>query len=206
MLITKYIYKRKYVYLYLENGEVHKIYISVFEKNYKKISSVSFGKSDLDELLYQNEIFRAKDRVLSYLTTRSKSKKEVILYLRRKNFSDKIIKEIVDYCEKMNFINEKDFIEKYSKELIGKRKGPYFVGKKLMEKGIFMKNLDEYLVRIYSKEKIYDNILYLIKKKMKSLKKNEINVAKGKILNYLLRLGYAFDDIKKVMKDFFEKL
>ena len=66
-----------------------------------------------------------------------------------------------------------------------------------------MDNFDEYIRQIYSKDEIETNIEYLIEKKMKSLKKIEINVAKGKILNYLLRLGYVYDDIKKVLKKFF---
>lgn len=203
MNIARYIYKRKYVYLYFDNGDLHKIYIPVFEKNYYKINTPTFNEESLQDLLYQNDLFMAKDKVLSYLTSRSKSKKEIVLYLKKRSFSEKIIKEILDYCEEMNLIDEEDFAEKYVRELARKRKGPYFIRQKLIEKGISMDNFDEYIRQIYSKDEIETNIEYLIEKKMKSLKKIEINVAKGKILNYLLRLGYVYDDIKKVLKNFF---
>jgi Uncharacterized protein conserved in bacteria len=151
------------------------------------------GEENLEELISESEIHKAKEKALNLLSYRGRSKKELKNRIAQKSneaYADIAVKKMED----LGLINDKAFAKEYALELLHKRKFSISGAKyKLREKGIDNEIIEEALEEIDINEE--QQALDVINKKFLKITADE--KGKKRVMNVLIRLGYNQSVIKR---------
>ncbi len=136
------------------------------------------------------------DYALRYIFRYPKTKKELIIQLRKKKYTESEIEKALRYLKRKWYLNDKQFAKDYIDFHCVRRGKPIiWVKQKLFEKWVDKEIIQEVI------EKKIDDINKGIWKKIK--KEIEQYKAKGldwlEILEKLTRKGYTYNQIKKVI-------
>ena len=160
---------------------------NIFEK-YKVSVDMDFSETEIQEMKYFSDIERAKSRAINYISGKLKTKYEVRLKLKEKDFTEDIIDEVIDILEKEEYLNDRLYCEVFiedKKQLNG------------VSKSVFEDFLDE-----FEYEEEFDNALKMGIKKLNLLSNEEdIFKKKQKLINYLAYRGFSFDVINDVLRE-----
>ncbi len=161
--------------------------------------------------LKQNEINRildsetkreAKDAALRFLSFRMRSEKELRDKLRKKEFAQNIIDEVIKDLARVNLIDDYEFASAFVRDRISNSpRGKVLLRRELWKKGI-RKEIIEKVLREYFKEE--DQELALARELSQKRKRRyhglEKNVAKRRMMSFLLRRGFSYDIVKQVLR------
>ena len=141
------------------------------------------------ELTYE----QTKEKALRLLEFRSHSENE--LKKKLKNAGGTGIDEVLDFCREYNFLNDREYAKKLSKDLSNLKKyGKRRIKDELRARGID----DEYIVEAVEELEVNEEemLFPLLEKKLNNNfdKKNE-----DKAIRYFLYRGYEFSDIKRCL-------
>ena len=146
------------------------------------------------------------DKALNYsfllLKYRSRSKFEIISRLRKKGYAQAISKQVVEYLEKNNYINDQDFARLFVNYSLEKGWGPKRIESNLKKLGI----LPQLRKIVYEKDLIYNQKMQeIIQEKLKcyKIKKPAIPAQKAwqKIVMHLVRKGFDSEVIYREMRN-----
>ena len=174
---------------------------NIFEK-YKVSVDMDFSENEIQEMKYFSDIERAKSRAINYISGKLKTKYEVRLKLKEKDFTEDIIDEVIDILEKEEYLNDRLYCEVFiedKKQLngYGKNKIKSLLIQKGVSKSVFENFLDE-----FEYEEEFDNALKMGIKKLTLLSNEEdIFKKKQKLINYLAYRGFSFDVINDVLRE-----
>lgn len=181
----------------LENKEVITTYDEVILNE-----NILFKKEIDNELLNkinnQNDYYKIYNKTLKYIMTKIRSEKEINIYLDKQNVEkidkEKIIKKLKDN----HMLNDKTYLKAFIADKVrlssdGKEK----IKKQLLEQNIDSKLIDEELEKY--DEEIKEKLEKLINKKIKTYYKYSEYIAKQKIKEYFINLGYKIDEIDEVL-------
>lgn len=174
---------------------------NIFEK-YKVSVDMDFSENEIQEMKYFSDIERAKSRAINYISGKLKTKYEVRLKLKEKDFTEDIIDEVIDILEKEEYLNDRLYCEVFiedKKQLngYGKNKIKSLLIQKGVSKSVFEDFLDE-----FEYEEEFDNALKMGIKKLNLLSNEEdIFKKKQKLINYLAYRGFSFDVINDVIRE-----
>ena len=121
---------------------------NIFEK-YKVSVDMDFSENEIQEMKYFSDIERAKSRAINYISGKLKTKYEVRLKLKEKDFTEDIIDEVIDILEKEEYLNDRLYCEVFiedKKQLngYGKNKIKSLLIQKGISKSVFEDFLDEF--------------------------------------------------------------
>ena len=130
-----------------------------------------------------------------------RNKKEIISYLKKKEFNDEIINETINKLEKLNLLNSKSYIQAFVNDKINlSSDGPYKIKKSLLEFDFNEEDIDNYLNTI--DENIWLEKLKKIANKKKSIMKSKsYYMFVSKMKNDLYNLGYDKYMIENVLSN-----
>lgn len=174
---------------------------NIFEK-YKVSVDMDFSETEIQEMKYFSDIERAKSRAINYISGKLKTKYEVRLKLKEKDFTEDIIDEVINILEKEEYLNDRLYCEVFiedKKQLngYGKNKIKSLLIQKGVSKSVFEDFLDE-----FEYEEEFDNALKMGIKKLNLLSNEEdIFKKKQKLINYLAYRGFSFDCINDVLRE-----
>ena len=174
---------------------------NIFEK-YKVSVDMDFSENEIQEMKYFSDIERAKSRAINYISGKLKTKYEVRLKLKEKDFTEDIIDEVIGILEKEEYLNDRLYCEVFiedKKQLngYGKNKIKSLLIQKGISKSVFEDFLDE-----FEYEEEFDNALKMGIKKLNLLSNEEdIFKKKQKLINYLAYRGFSFDVINDVLRE-----
>ena len=174
---------------------------NIFEK-YKVSVDMDFSETEIQEMKYFSDIERAKSRAINYISGKLKTKYEVKLKLKEKDFTEDIIDEVIDILEKEEYLNDRLYCEVFiedKKQLngYGKNKIKSLLIQKGVSKSVFEDFLDE-----FEYEEEFDNALKMGIKKLNLLSNEDDNFKKKqKLINYLAYRGFSFDVINDVLRE-----
>ena len=174
---------------------------NIFEK-YKVSVDMDFSETEIQEMKYFSDIERAKSRAINYISGKLKTKYEVKLKLKEKDFTEDIIDEVIDILEKEEYLNDRLYCEVFiedKKQLngYGKNKIKSLLIQKGVSKSVFEDFLDE-----FEYEEEFDNALKMGIKKLNLLSNEEdVFKKKQKLINYLAYRGFSFDVINDVLRE-----
>ncbi len=181
----------------LENKEVITTYDEVILNE-----NILFKKEIDNELLNkinnQNDYYKIYNKTLKYIMTKIRSEKEINIYLDKQNVEkidkEKIIKKLKDN----HMLNDKTYLKAFIADKVrlssdGKEK----IKKQLLEQNIDSKLIDEELEKY--DEEIKEKLEKLINKKIKTYYKYSEYIAKQKIKEYFINLGYKIDEIDEIL-------
>ena len=165
---------------------------NIFEK-YKVSVDMDFSENEIQEMKYFSDIERAKSRAINYISGKLKTKYEVRLKLKEKDFTEDIIDEVIDILEKEEYLNDRLYCEVFiedKKQLNGYGKNK--IKSLLIQKGVSKSVFEEE----------FDNALKMGIKKLNLLSNEEdVFKKKQKLINYLAYRGFSFDVINDVLRE-----
>ena len=126
----------------------------------------------IDKIIEENKYEDAFESSVSYIEIKMRNKKEIIDYLRKKEFNESHINYAVNKLNKLNLLNEKRYIEAYINDKVNLTlDGPFKIRKALLDFDFSENDIDNYLNTFNSD--IWESKLNKIINKKKSLMKNK---------------------------------
>ena len=155
----------------------------------------------IDKIIKENEHYDAFYSALNYIEIKMRNKKEIISYLKKKEFNDEIINETINKLEKLNLLNSKSYIQAFVNDKINlSSDDPYKIKKSLLEFDFNEEDIDNYLNTI--DENIWLEKLKKIANKKKSIMKSKsYYMFVSKMKNDLYNLGYDKYMIENVLSN-----
>lgn len=153
---------------------------------------------------------KVRDYALKLLSFRPRSSREISIKLRqfsaKRNFSDKLVEQIVEELREQKFLDDKEFVRWWIEQRQSFRpKGMRAIKTELLNKGIEKEIIDAIFAADKGKINEYDLALKVINKKLVHLSHLSSEKMKIKIRDLLLRRGFDWDVIYKVIDSTFEK-
>lgn len=154
---------------------------------------------DMGDIAYEEEIRKAFNKALQFLSFQMRSEHEVKEKLKKLEFGEAVILEAVQKLYQYGFLND----EAYSKALLEtkkktQKKGPRAIAQDMQKKGID-KQLQQQVLMQYDEQQQQDIALTLAEKLARSEHKKTPTQVKQKIQDLLLRKGYSFAIITAVL-------
>lgn len=173
-----------------------------------------FSEGDLDHLEQQSEFGKLYARALDYCLMRPHSKKEVKDYLWKKTLTRKMknrktgefyekkgvseasVSQVLERLEEKGYIDDEKFA-RFWVENRNQRKGSSMrkLQAELMQKGVKSEIISQFLDETERNDK--DELKKIIEKKAKRYPD------RNKLIAYLARQGFSYDDIKSALEDLF---
>lgn len=144
----------------------------------------------IDKIIEENKYEDAFETSVSYIEIKMRNKKEIIDYLKKKEFNESHINYAVDKLNKLNLLNEKRYIEAFINDKVNLTlDGPFKIRKALLDYDFSENDIDNYL-NTFSND-IWESKLNKIINKKKSLMKNKsYNMFINKLKLDLYNMGY----------------
>ncbi|MRG87525.1 recombination regulator RecX [Salinibacillus xinjiangensis] len=161
---------------------------------------------DLDEatmrmLKAQDEVHKFYAMAINLLSYRIRSKKEITDYLKKKEAEMEQIEQVLTKLEQEGYINDREFANTFVRSRINtSSKGPMFLKKELMEKGVAKSIIDE-AVQVYTPEKQREKVHKLVAKKLQSSSKKSFQQQLQAIQGTLIQKGFSGEVIQEVLQD-----
>lgn len=145
----------------------------------------------------KKEFSKARNKAFKLLSYRERTIKEIEDRLRKKDFTEDIIKAVVDYLLENDYLNE----ERFAKMWIRSRKNHHPRGRKLIYKELKNKGINQRIINIalnqyLSQEDELEMAEYLMAKWLRRRKKEDSSSYKLK--NYLANKGFSYNLVYQV--------
>ncbi|WP_431027977.1 recombination regulator RecX [Lysinibacillus sp. LZ02] len=155
---------------------------------------------DIDEITYEDEIAKAFNKALSFLSFQMRSEYEVKKKLFDAGHGEAVVLEAIRKLEALGFLND----ETYSKALLETKKrtmkkGPRAIRQDLKKKGID-KSLQDEVLETFSYEEQLEIAIQLAEKEVRAGNRKTPAQVKQKIQDVLLRKGYSFSIVSDVLE------
>jgi regulatory protein len=148
------------------------------------------------ELSVADGIERAKERALSYLTHRPRSKAEVRQYLAKRDFSESVIDEVITRLERVGLLDDMDFARFWVENRVKFRpRGCRMLRYELYQKGIADAIIEEALADYDEKTAIKR----VAKKHARRLQHCTPEVFRRRLYGRLARRGFDYALIRDVI-------
>ena len=122
--------------IYVGNKDEKVIYLTLYEDVILKYDLLIKKEVDLDlidKIIEENKYEDAFETSVSYIETKMRNRKEIIDYLRKKEFNEKHINYALDKLDKLNLLNDKKYIEAFINDKVNLTlDGPFKIKKALL--------------------------------------------------------------------------
>ncbi len=190
--------KNNYFLVAFENGSEFKLHEnSVIRYNIKQNQYIE--DNILSQALDDTEREQIKNKIFVLLSYRQRSKKELKDTLFLKGYKIENILNVIKELERRKYINDASFTKMMASHLIKEKKlGKYLVEQKLFQHNIDPSIMEPIISNLYRKYPPSNTIKKILNKKKRNLGNSLKN--KIKIINYLKRKGFNFDDINSIIE------
>jgi len=185
--------------------EIYFLSVSEYVLNKNNISiGMKINDFDIDKINFENNLSKAKECVLNLLAIRARSSSEIKNKLIKKKFSNEVIFNVIEHLKKNKLLDDYEFAKMFANHnLKNKKLGPLAAKNELFKKGIDQSTIEIVVSKIYDNKTKYNIIREIFEKKNKinkKMDKKELN----KIINYIRRKGFNWEDIQPVVVKYFE--
>ncbi|MEK4627174.1 MAG: recombination regulator RecX [Solibacillus sp.] len=155
---------------------------------------------EIDEIQYEDEIAKAFNKGLNFLSFQMRSEHEVRRKLLQAGHGEAVVQEAIHKLTKLSFLND----ESFSKALLETRKrtvkkGPAAIRQDLIQKGID-KGIQNQVLSTFSHEEQLKLALELAEKAIRSNQNKTPVQVKQKIQEILLRKGYTYTVVTEILE------
>lgn len=156
-------------------------------------------EEQLADIFYHEEIQKAYNQAIQYLSYRMRSIKEVEDYLQDKGYGGNAIEEVVRRLTDRKYLDDREFAFAYVKTHMNTSdKGPILIKDGLRKKGIHPVLIEESLEIFTSEEKL-EKAMKLCNKQIVKNKADSAKQLKSHLQMLLVRKGYEQDTIHKAV-------
>lgn len=158
-------------------------------------------KSEIDKILKKAEFQKTLEKLLNFATVRPRSEKEIKNWLYRKKVSESLHSKLLSRLIHFNLLDD----EKFAEWWLENRKNFSPKPKRMLKEELKLKGIDKNIVdkilveTNINEEKIARNLLEKRKLHWENIEKAKRN---QKMLEYLVRKGFAFEIAKLALKDY----
>ncbi len=110
---------------------------------YNLKNGLDLNKEKIDEIVLESESFYAFNKVLKYISKSMKTEHDLMLYLKKKSFSDDVINATIEKLKNYNYINDELYVKSYIETYKNK------FGQNKLKQNLKNKNIDEELIEKY---------------------------------------------------------
>lgn len=155
---------------------------------------------DIDEIAYEDEIAKAFNKALHFLSYQMRSEYEVKKKLLDAGHGEAVVLEAIRKLENLGFLNDAT----YSKALLETKKrtmkkGPRAIRQDLKKKGIDQ-SLQDKVLETFTYEEQLDIAMQLAEKEVRAGNRKTPTQVKQKIQDVLMRKGYSFSIVSDVLE------
>lgn len=158
----------------------------------------------VEEIIREGEFAKIYNRVLKFLSYRPRSQKELADWFAKKSVGGQTQKLVLKKLKRLGYVDDRKFAEWWIEQRISFRpRGARLIKLELLKKGISREAIERLFEEInidFSEEK---RAKRAAEKKFKSLKNLTRPKQKEKLSQFLLRRGFSWETIRKVLDDVF---
>lgn len=189
-------YKGKTYMIEFEQGETGFLNREIVSK-YNLKAGISLPLSAWEEIVFENDVRKARERALYLLDYRDYSYIDMYRKLE-KNYSEDVCFAVMDKLVEIGVINDRRYAENLARQYMEGRKYGYYKAVQQMKLKNLTKEVIEAALEPY-KEDTCQRLYELVEEKYLRYLDDEKGITKVK--NALARQGYSYGDIKQVMDE-----
>jgi regulatory protein len=187
--------------IYIDNEYAFSLYDNILLKYGLKVG-LKVDVEWLKKLIIEDDMNRAYNLSLNYLGYRSRSKKEIMIYLQGKGSNDKVIDSVIEKLYTYGFIDDMKFALSWvQNRMKGKPMGRRLIEHELRNKGIEEDIIQKASNTITSDDE-HKQASILAAKYYEKYSDNDERKRIGKVAQALRRRGFEWETINKAMKTF----
>jgi len=192
--------KNDYFDVTLDSGDKYNFHrSSITEHNIKENHLIE--NKIIHKALDSTERENIKCKIIVLLSFRQRSKKELRDTFVSKGYKVENVVSVIDELEQRKYINDALFTKMMATHLIKEKKlGRYLVEQKLFQHGIDFSVMDPIISSLYKKYPQSKTIKEFLNKR--NISKRDSLKNKMKMINYLKRKGFHFEDINVIIESY----
>ena len=141
---------------------------------------------------------RAKLRALHLLNTMGRTESQLRQKLKMSGYTDEITEEAISYVKSFGYINDDAYARNYIENRKGKKSKKELYAQ-LVQKGLDRNVIDQAFEECYEKEDTKEAIAEILRRKKYDPESADYKETQ-KILGFLTRKGFVYDDIRQVIQ------
>jgi regulatory protein len=150
----------------------------------------------------EKELTRAKNTAYRYLTFRPRSRAEVEVKLRDKEFSDVVVGQVLSELSRLGYVNDRQFANQWASARVRLRGfGRRRIEQELKRKGVDPEIIRETFAEVFSGEAEVETARKAAEKKLSSMPLLDGNTRRRRLAGFLERKGFSFEIIRTVLRD-----
>jgi len=200
---------KEWYLIYLNDGREILSYIDFIVKFKVKVGK-QLTEEQIKEMKSESEVILAKEIAYRFISYKPRTLKEVSDKLKAKGFQSDLVSKVVEELKNYGFINDLEYARNFVlNKSRSKTLGELALRRELLSKGISSEIIDEVLSERENLIDEFEIALDLAQgklKQVKSLKKRKKgrDEYKRRIYEFLLRRGFKFETINRVMREVFD--
>jgi regulatory protein len=200
---------KEWYLIYLNDGREILSYIDFIVKFKVKVGK-QLTEEQIKEMKSESEVILAKEIAYRFISYKPRTLKEVSDKLKAKGFQSDLVSKVVEELKNYGFINDLEYARNFVlNRSRSKTLGEIALRRELLSKGISSEIVDEVLSERENLIDEFEIALDLAQgklKQIKSLKKRKKgrDEYKRRIYEFLLRRGFKFETINRVMREVFD--
>ena len=166
----------------------------LLQKNLRVGQEIS--QSDLEKLKNDAVLDKAYDRAINLLSIRPRSEWELRTYLKRKEMEPETVDSVIQRLSERKYIDDEAFARRW----VESRRLLKPTSKRRLSQELRQKRVEDHIVKRVLEEDETDEreqLTELIRKKRQQSRYQD----KMKLMQYLSRQGYSYDDIKSALSE-----
>lgn len=165
-------------------------------KKGKELDSLLIG-----EIQFQDEVRKAYNTAIHYLSSRMRSEYEVRTHLSKKEYDPTMIDEVIHKLDQYQFLNDEEFAIAFVRTQKNTTdKGPNVIKNELKEKGISAQIIQQ-VIALYPVDEQLETAISLCQKYTLKYKKDSSRMMKQKVEQMLTRKGFSYDMIQLALEE-----
>jgi len=156
-----------------------------------------------------SEIIRtaALESAIMSLSRREHSRAELAAKLRQKGYADRIVKSTLDELQERGYLDDRRFARLWiERRSVHHPRGRRLLALELEQKGVSAELAREALAEDFSEASEREVLINLVRKRLRTLSGSDPQVFQRRLLAFLARRGFSYDDIRQVLAEHFPEL
>ncbi|MED2973086.1 recombination regulator RecX [Fictibacillus sp. B-59209] len=167
---------------------------------YKLKKGLEINTQELSSVLYEDEIKKGFNKALQFLSFRMRSEKEVHDYLKKNEYEESVIQEVIKRLKEYKYLDDAEFAKMFVRTRKNTTsKGTGVIARELVQKGVSSGHMEAALREFPYEEQVESAIKFAAKKSNQS-KGISSNERKNKISQQLLQKGYSWEVIEEALR------
>ena len=185
--------KKDRFHIYVDRGKGDEYALSVSEDlivQQQLWKGIEIDEERINDLRDKDELDKAMQKALNYLSYRMRSEVEIGRYLKELEISEEEASSIVERLKELQFLDDAIFAQAFVRtKRDTQKKGPRLIEQELFQKGVEKKYIEEAMQQ-YTKELQIDYAIKMVEKKQGSYKKEAHKKKEQKLIQFLIQRGF----------------